>query len=157
MIDTFRMAAALPADSLGAYVITMASRASDVLAVEWLQKLAGTAHPQRVVPLFERIADLQRAGAVLDALFTLPWYRARIAGHQEVMVGYSDSAKEAGRFAAAWALYRAQEQIVAGGRATRRPSDACFTAVAAASAAAAGRRTWRFDRSRPARSTAACV
>ena len=65
-----------------------------------------------MVPLFERVADLERAGAVLDALFTLPWYRARIAGHQEVMIGYSDSAKDAGRFAAAWALYRAQEQIV---------------------------------------------
>ena len=37
----------------------------------------------------------------------------RIAGHQEVMIGYSDSAKDAGRFSAAWALYRAQEQIVA--------------------------------------------
>jgi phosphoenolpyruvate carboxylase len=46
-------------------------------------------------------------------LFALPWYRARIAGHQEVMVGYSDSAKDAGRFSAAWALYCAQEQVVA--------------------------------------------
>ena len=74
VIATFQTAAALPADSLGAYVITMASRASDVLAVEWLQKLAGTAHPQRVVPLFERVADLERSGEVLDSLFTLPWY-----------------------------------------------------------------------------------
>jgi len=93
----------------------MASRASDVLAVELLQKLAGNLHPQRVVPLFETAADLERAGEVLDALFTLPWYRRRIAGHQEVMVGYSDSAKDAGRFSAAWALYCAQEQIVAAG------------------------------------------
>jgi phosphoenolpyruvate carboxylase len=113
VLDTFRTAAALPPDSLGAYVITMASRASDVLAVELLQKLAGTGHPQRVVPLFERAADLQHAGDVLDALFALPWYRARIAGQQEVMIGYSDSAKDAGRFTAAWALYCAQEQIVA--------------------------------------------
>ena len=113
VIDTFRTAAALPPDSLGAYVITMASRASDVLAVELLQKLAGNRHPQRVVPLFERAADLEGAGAVLDRLFALPWYRARIAGHQEVMVGYSDSAKDAGRFTAAWALYCAQEQMVA--------------------------------------------
>ena len=113
VLDTFQTAAALPPDSLGAYVITMASRASDVLAVELLQKLAGSRHPQRVVPLFETTADLQRAGGVLDALFALPWYRARIAGHQEVMVGYSDSAKDAGRFTAAWALYGAQEQVVA--------------------------------------------
>jgi phosphoenolpyruvate carboxylase len=113
VLDTFRVAASLPPGSLGAYVITMASRASDVLAVELLQKLAGNRHPQRVVPLFETSADLQAAGAVLDALFALPWYRSRIGGHQEVMVGYSDSAKDAGRFSAAWALYCAQEQIVA--------------------------------------------
>ena len=112
VFDTFRMAAALPAESLGAYVITMASSASDVLAVELLQMLAANPRPQRVVPLFETARDLQGAGDVLAALFELPWYRARTAGHQEVMIGYSDSAKDAGRFAAAWALYRAQEQIV---------------------------------------------
>ena len=113
VLDTFRTAAALPPGSLGAYVITMASRASDVLAVDLLQTLAGNPHPQRVVPLFETAADLQRAGAVIDALLATPSYRARIAGHQEVMVGYSDSAKDAGRFAAAWSLYRAQEEVVA--------------------------------------------
>jgi phosphoenolpyruvate carboxylase len=112
VLDTFTTAASLPSGSLGAYVITMASRASDVLAVELLQKLAGNPRPQRVVPLFETAADLQASGGVLDALFVLPWYRARIGGHQEVMVGYSDSAKDAGRFSAAWALYCAQEQIV---------------------------------------------
>jgi phosphoenolpyruvate carboxylase len=113
VLDTFRIAAALPKDSLGAYVITMASRASDVLAVELLQQLAGHPHPQRVVPLFETAADLARAGEVLDALFSSPWYRQRTGGRQEVMIGYSDSAKDAGRFAAAWSLYTAQEQIVA--------------------------------------------
>jgi phosphoenolpyruvate carboxylase len=112
VLDTFTTAASLPSGSLGAYVITMASRASDVLAVELLQKLAGNSRPQRVVPLFETATDLQASSAVLEALFALPWYRARIGGHQEVMVGYSDSAKDAGRFSAAWALYRAQEQIV---------------------------------------------
>jgi phosphoenolpyruvate carboxylase len=113
VLDTFATAAALPNESLGAYVITMASQASDVLAVELLQKLAGNQHPQRVVPLFETATDLQRAGSVADALLSLPWYRTRIRGQQEVMVGYSDSAKDAGRFAAAWSLYRAQEELVA--------------------------------------------
>jgi phosphoenolpyruvate carboxylase len=122
VIDTFRTAAALHLDSLGAYVVTMAHQASDVLAVELLQRLAGACRPQRVVPLFETADDLNRAGAVLDVLLGIPWYRDRTAlpsptgppaGRVEVMVGYSDSAKDAGRFAAAWALYRAQEQIVA--------------------------------------------
>ena len=112
-LDTFRTAAALPNGSLGAYVITMASRPSDVLAVEFLQRIAGARFLQRVVPLFETGADLEHAGSVLDALFAIPAYRARIGDEQEVMIGYSDSAKDAGRFAAAWLLYRAQEDIVA--------------------------------------------
>jgi phosphoenolpyruvate carboxylase len=114
VIDTFRTAATLQPDSLGAYVITMTSAASDVLAVEWLQQLAGGAHPQRVVALFETAADLDHAGAVVGALLRIPWYRNRLGPDGiEVMVGYSDSAKDAGRLAAAWALYRAQEEIVA--------------------------------------------
>jgi phosphoenolpyruvate carboxylase len=116
VLETFQMAARLRPDSLGAYVITMASRPSDVLAVELLQQAAGSRHPQRIVPLFETADDLTRAGGVLTALFGVPCYRARIRDRQEVMVGYSDSAKDAGRFAAAWALYEAQEQIVAAGR-----------------------------------------
>jgi phosphoenolpyruvate carboxylase len=113
VLDTFRAAAALHPDSLGAYVITMASRPSDVLAVDLLQHIAGQAHPQRVVPLFETAADLGRAGETIDALLRVPWYRDRVRGHQEVMVGYSDSSKDAGRFAAAWILYRAQEDVIA--------------------------------------------
>ena len=112
-VETFRTAAAIDGESLGAYVITMARQPSDVLAVEWLQHLAGGAARQRLVPLFETADDLDAAGRVLRTLFAAPWYRNRIANHQEVMIGYSDSAKDAGRFSAAWALYRAQEDIVA--------------------------------------------
>ena len=111
-LDTFRMIARIPNGSLGAYVITMTSRASDVLAVELLQKASGIAAPLRVVPLFETSRDLENAGAVLDMLLPIPWYRERINGRQEVMVGYSDSAKDVGRLAAGWDLYRAQETIV---------------------------------------------
>ena len=101
-------------DSLGAYVITMASRASDVLAVELLQKLAGNRAPAaRRAAVRNRRRSAARRRRCSTRCSSLPWYRARIAGHQEVMVGYSDSAKDAGRFAAAWALYRAQEEIVA--------------------------------------------
>ena len=112
VLNTFRMIADSPAGSLGAYVITMASCASDVLAVELLQAVAGVDHPLRVVPLFETGRDLQNAGSVLTELLSLPWYRARINGRQEVMVGYSDSAKDIGRLAAGWFLYKAQEDIV---------------------------------------------
>ncbi|KAJ4710604.1 Phosphoenolpyruvate carboxylase [Melia azedarach] len=128
VLDTFRVAAELGSDSLGAYVISMASNASDVLAVELLQKDArlsvsgelGRPCPGgtlRVVPLFETVKDLRGAGLVIRKLLSIDWYREHIIknhnGHQEVMVGYSDSGKDAGRFTAAWELYKAQEDVVA--------------------------------------------
>uniref|UniRef100_N1QTS9 phosphoenolpyruvate carboxylase n=1 Tax=Aegilops tauschii TaxID=37682 RepID=N1QTS9_AEGTA len=128
VLDTFRVAAELGSDSLGAYVISMASNASDVLAVELLQKDArltvsgdlGRECPGgtlRVVPLFETVKDLREAGSAIRKLLAIDWYREHIIknhnGHQEVMVGYSDSGKDAGRFTAAWELYKAQEDVVA--------------------------------------------
>ena len=122
VIDTFRTIARIHPASLGAYVITMAHSASDVLAVQLLQREGArrghgagepvVGQPLRVVPLFETAADLRRAPDVLDRLFSLDAYRARIGGRQEVMVGYSDSAKQIGRLAAGWELYKAQENIL---------------------------------------------
>ena len=112
VLDTFRMLASLPRDSLGAYVISMARQPSDVLAVELLQKEARIAEPLRVVPLFETISDLQASREVMADLLDLPWYRARIGGRLEIMIGYSDSSKDGGRLASAWELYQAQERLV---------------------------------------------
>ncbi|HEX8617413.1 MAG TPA: phosphoenolpyruvate carboxylase, partial [Thermoanaerobaculia bacterium] len=112
-LNTFRAIAQIPRDSLGAYVITMASNPSDVLAVALLQKEAAIARPLRIVPLFETIADLRRAGETMSTLLSIDTYRTAIGGRQEVMVGYSDSSKDSGRFTAAWELFQAQEQIVA--------------------------------------------
>ncbi len=112
VLATFHMMARLPSDSLGAYIITLASVPSDVLAVELLQRECGVRHPLRVVPLVETADDLRQAGSMLRQLLSIPWYREKIRGHQEVMVGYSDSAKDVGRFGAAWELYKAQEAIV---------------------------------------------
>jgi phosphoenolpyruvate carboxylase len=123
-LDTLRMIGRIPRGSLGAYVITMASRASDVLAVAVLQRMAGVQTPLRVVPLFETSRDLRNAGAVLDSLLSRDEYRARIDGCQEVMIGYSGS-----------------------------PSRSS-TAAAGASGGAAGRPRWRSNPSRRARSTA---
>ncbi len=113
VIDAFRVAATLPRDALGAYVISMAARPSDVLAVELLQRAVGVADPLRVVPLFETANYLRGSDACIGALLDIPWYAARTNGRVEVMVGYSDSAKDAGRLAAAWELYTAQERLVA--------------------------------------------
>ncbi|CAG9464223.1 unnamed protein product [Pedinophyceae sp. YPF-701] len=126
VLNTFRMVAENP-ESLGAYVISMAHYASDVLAVELLQReatlvaagerghAADFSSTLRVVPLFETRDDLTRAPETMTMLFNNPWYRHHLAEHhndsQEIMLGYSDSGKDAGRLAANWALYRAQEQL----------------------------------------------
>ncbi|SEM33967.1 Phosphoenolpyruvate carboxylase, type 1 [Pseudomonas sp. ok272] len=112
VLATCREVAAAPGASLGSYVISMAGAASDVLAVQLLLKESGVLRPMRVVPLFETLADLDNAGPVIEQLLLLPGYRARLQGPQEVMIGYSDSAKDAGTTAAAWAQYRAQERLV---------------------------------------------
>ncbi|KRP73861.1 phosphoenolpyruvate carboxylase [Pseudomonas paralactis] len=112
VLNTCKEIAAAPAASLGSYVISMAGAASDVLAVQLLLKESGVQRPMRVVPLFETLADLDNAGPVMERLLQLPGYRSRLQGPQEVMIGYSDSAKDAGTTAAAWAQYRAQERLV---------------------------------------------
>ena len=74
----------------------MAHGASDVLAVQLLLKESGLQRAMRVVPLFETLDDLENAAPAVDRLLSLPGYRSRLQGPQEVMIGYSDSAKDAG-------------------------------------------------------------
>ncbi|EON87309.1 phosphoenolpyruvate carboxylase, partial [Plesiomonas shigelloides 302-73] len=92
--------------------ISMARQPSDVLAVHLLQKEAGCAVHLPVAPLFETLDDLNRADEVVRALLNIGWYRGFIQGRQMVMIGYSDSAKDAGVMAASWAQYRAQEALI---------------------------------------------
>jgi phosphoenolpyruvate carboxylase len=101
-----RTIAQLPADWLGAYVVSMTERPSDVLAVQYLQQQFGAS--LRTVPLFEEVDTLHRAGDIMrDLLNEDPHPRS-----VEVMIGYSDSAKDGGRLAANWELYKAQEAVV---------------------------------------------
>jgi len=112
VMQTAALVAELPQDSLGAYVISQATAASDVLAVELLMAEAGAVRPLRVAPLFETLDDLNNAPATLRQLFNTPGYAERTSRKQEVMVGYSDSAKDAGRIAAMWAQYESQEKML---------------------------------------------
>jgi len=112
-LRTFQMVSTFDPETLGAYVISQAQTASDVLAVMVLQKQFGMVKDRliRVVPLFETLNDLNNAPKVLDSLLSMPTYVGAVRGKQEVMVGYSDSAKDAGRLAASWALYQSQEKM----------------------------------------------
>nr|AVN87068.1 phosphoenolpyruvate carboxylase 1 [Selenicereus undatus] len=111
VLDTFHVISELPPDSFGAYIISMATAPSDVLAVELLQRECRIKNPLRVVLLFEKLADLEGAPAAMACLFSIDWYRNKINGKQEVMIGYSDSGKDCGRLSAAWQLYKVQEEL----------------------------------------------
>ncbi|WP_148254738.1 phosphoenolpyruvate carboxylase [Aidingimonas lacisalsi] len=112
VLDTFRVIAREQSEALGTYVISMAAQPSDVLAVALLMKEVGGDVRLPIAPLFETLDDLNRSGDVIDRLLALPGYRRLVGDAQEVMIGYSDSAKDAGQLAAAWAQYRAQETLV---------------------------------------------
>jgi phosphoenolpyruvate carboxylase len=68
-----------------------------------------------IIPLFETIGDLQDCGPIMDALFSIPFYRELLQSRdntQEVMLGYSDSNKDGGYLTANWELYKAEVELV---------------------------------------------
>ncbi len=112
VLETCRVAAEAPRGSIAAYVISMAKTPSDVLAVHLLLKEAGLPFTLPVAPLFETLDDLNNANNVMSQLLNIDWYRGVIQGKQMVMIGYSDSAKDAGVMAASWAQYQAQDALI---------------------------------------------
>ena len=102
---------------INAYIISKAASISDLLEVYMLLKEAGLwgpgATPIVAVPLFETIADLDEAADIMRSWFASPEGRAVAAehGHQEVMVGYSDSNKDGGYFTSVWTLHRASQEL----------------------------------------------
>lgn len=112
VLETCRIIAQSPTESIATYIISMAKAPSDVLAVHLLLKEANCPFVLPVTPLFETLDDLNNAEKVMAQLFSIEWYRYFIQHKQMVMIGYSDSAKDAGVLAASWAQYRAQEALV---------------------------------------------
>jgi len=110
--NTFKILADEPKECLGAYVISMTSSASDILSVALLQKEAKIKEKLRIVPLFETLNDLIKAKPIMKKLFSLDWYPKSINFKQEVMIGYSDSSKDAGKLSASWHQYKLQEEII---------------------------------------------
>ena len=110
--STFKVLATQPKECLGAYVISMTSSASDVLSVMFFQKEANIENRLRVVPLFETLDDLINAKPIMEKLFSLKWYRKYINNKQEIMIGYSDSSKDAGKLSASWHQYKLQQEII---------------------------------------------
>jgi phosphoenolpyruvate carboxylase len=103
------------------YIISHTETVSDLLEVLLLQKETGLlrANERRadlmVVPLFETIADLQRAAAIMAEWMALPPVDEIIKHQgslQEVMLGYSDSNKDGGFLTSNWELYQAELKLV---------------------------------------------
>ena len=124
------------ADGIGALIVSMTRRLSDLLIVYVLAREAGLTRqlPEGmvcvlpVVPLFETLGDLEAAPSVLQSFLEEPmtrrsldfgawnWGRERLPLTQQVMVGYSDSNKDAGILASQWGLQKAQSRLAQLGR-----------------------------------------
>ncbi|MEV6287694.1 phosphoenolpyruvate carboxylase [Kribbella sp. NPDC051770] len=100
------------------YVVSFTRNAGDLAAVYELADAALDGRPIEldVVPLFETGEDLQNSVEVLDNAIQLTRVRHRLTANDrrfEVMLGYSDSAKDVGPVSATLALYDAQARITA--------------------------------------------
>ncbi|OGS91047.1 MAG: phosphoenolpyruvate carboxylase [Gallionellales bacterium GWA2_60_18] len=102
------------------HIISKTDAVSDLLEVALMLQQVGllegsdTLHVN-IIPLFETIEDLRGCGAIMDELFSLPWYRKLLKSRkdtQEVMLGYSDSNKDGGYLTANWELYKAEMALV---------------------------------------------
>jgi phosphoenolpyruvate carboxylase len=120
-----RMQASMGQQAIDTYIVSFTRAPSDLLAVLFFAGLAGLAGADgscpslRVVPLFETEDDLEAAADILDRLWTNELYRKQLRARQsrqQIMLGYSDSDKDAGYVTSNWLLYKTQQVLTEKGR-----------------------------------------
>lgn len=122
VLDTFRAIGWIQRrhgrKAAGRYLISFSKSAQNVRDVYELNRLAfadpSAAPVLDVIPLFEQLEDLDNSVSVLDDMIKIPEVQQRLketGRRMEVMLGYSDSSKDAGPTSATLALHRAQEKI----------------------------------------------
>ncbi len=108
-------------ESFGSIIISMTEDESDILEVLVLQWWCGLYDPFRkrfprpIVPLFETIPSLEAAPRIMEYIWSIPLYLnllKQLDLRQEVMIGYSDSAKDGGFLASQWNIYLVQERLI---------------------------------------------
>jgi len=122
--DTFKaiddLIARFGPEVIETYIISMTKGADDLVAATVIGKAAGLVDLDKKIakigfaPLLETVAELRAAGAILEKLLSDPTYRALVALRddvQEVMLGYSDSNKDAGIATSQWEIHRAQRAL----------------------------------------------
>ena len=98
------------------YIISNNQSATNVMEVYAMLRMS--AFPDRlpvdIVPLFETVDDLKRAGKVMELLYADPLYREHLsnrANHQTIMLGFSDGTKDGGYLMANWSIFKAKEEL----------------------------------------------
>jgi phosphoenolpyruvate carboxylase len=123
-LDTFRavfdIVKRFGPESIETYIVSMTKGSDDLLAAVVLAKQANlvdlSANTAVIgfAPLLETVAELRAAGEMLEALLSDPGYRkiVELRGNlQEIMLGYSDSNKDAGIATSQWEIHRAQRKL----------------------------------------------
>jgi len=123
-VDTFFAIADLidrfGAEAIETYIVSMTKGADDLIAAVVIAQQAGLVHLKNkkarigFAPLLETVAELRAAGEILEKLLSNPAYRQVVALRgdvQEVMLGYSDSNKDAGIATSQWEIHRAQRSL----------------------------------------------
>lgn len=114
-------------DAFGVFILSMTQSSEDILGVYLLAKYAGLFTDKNhtdscrilIVPLLETIDDLRNGPKILEDLLDIPFVQRTIkefGGHQEIMVGYSDSNKDGGCVCSTWEVSKAQTKIYQAGQ-----------------------------------------